>query len=451
MVDRRSAIRRLTRQEFLLLGAGAGAGFVLAGCGGGGPQNNPGAQGGAGGDGGKTYDGPKVDLAFWNGFTGGDGPFMRDLVEQFNSEHDNISVKMNVQEWADYYTKVPSAVGSGQGPDVGIMHTDQLGTNAARNVVIPLDDVADNLQLKASDFAPVVWQAGIYNNQRYGIPLDMHPLGFYYNKTVMEDAGLDPNSPPTNKEEYEAALEELKGNGVEGSWVSPFQFTGTLMFESLLWQFGGNLYNEDGSKALFNSDAGVDALSWMVSLVEKGYSPKGIAQDADLNAFQNNNNAFNWNGIWAINIFGENKDLEWGVAPLPRIGSEDGAWAGSHNFVIMRQQQPDDNKLQASKVFINWISQNSLEWAKGGQIPARKSVRESEEFQNMQPQATFAEQVSYLNFIPPIPGVGDVQTNAVDLAVNEAVRLKKSPKEALDGAASKADQLLEENKQKYQG
>ena len=49
-----------------------------------------------------------------------------------------------------------------------------------------------------------------------------------------------------------------------------------------------------------------------------------------------------------------------------------------------------------------------------------------------------------------MPGIGDVQTNAVDLAVNEAVLLKKDPKQALDDNAGKADQLLEENAQKYQ-
>src|ERR687893_3127875 len=98
MVERRPPIRRLTRQQFLLLGVGAGAGLALAGCGGGGPENNPAVQGGGGGGGGKTYDGPPVDLAFWNGFTGGDGPYMRQLVERFNSEHGNINVQMNVQE-----------------------------------------------------------------------------------------------------------------------------------------------------------------------------------------------------------------------------------------------------------------------------------------------------------------------------------------------------------------
>lgn len=449
MVEKQRLTRSLTRQEFLLLSAGASAGFVLAGCGGG-AENNPAVQGDQGGGGGKNYDGPKVKLEFWNGFTGGDGPVMRQLVEQFSSEHDNINVSMNTVEWADYYQKVPTAVRAGKGPDVGIMHSDQLGTNAARNVIIALDDVAEALGLKESDFTPVVWQAGVYNDNRYGIPLDMHPLGLFYNKGALAQAGLDPDNPPLTKDDYMAALEELKKAGIQGHWVSPFAFTGTLSFESLLWQFGGDLYNEDVTKATFNSDAGVEALSWMVDLVKNEYSPKNVAQDAEYTAFQNSKNAFMWHGIWNINPLGEVKGLEWGAAPLPQIGSEKGAWSGSHNFVITKKPNQDDNKVQASKVFINWISQHSIEWAKAGQIPARKSVRESQEFESLKWQSKIAQEVPYVHFVPPVPGIGDVQPESFDQAVNQAVLLKKEPKAALDEAAARADKLLEENREKYQ-
>ncbi|MGH3086260.1 MAG: ABC transporter substrate-binding protein [Rubrobacteraceae bacterium] len=443
-----SRFRGLSRREFLVLGAGTGAGLVLAGCGGG-PENNP-AAGGGGGDGGRTYDGPRVELAFWNGFTGGDGPFMRQLVEQFSSENENIQVSMNTVEWADYYQQVPAAVRSGEGPDVGIMHSDQLGTNAARGVILQLDDVADALDLAESDFAQEVWNAGIYNDVRYGIPLDIHPLGLYYNKSMLEEAGLDPESPPQNFDDYMAALEELKGAGIQGHWVSPFPFTGTLTFESLLWQFGGDLYNEDVTQATFNSDAGVEALTWMVDLVREEHSPRDVAQDAETVAFQNGDNAFMWNGIWQINTLNEVEGLDWGVAPVARIGSEDAVWAGSHNFVIMNKPSQDQNKVQASRVFINWISQQSGAWAEAGQIPARASVRESEEFQSLEEQSTLAEQVPYVNFVPAVPGIGDVQPTTFDQAVNEAVLLRKEPQAALDEAAERADRLLEENRERYE-
>jgi multiple sugar transport system substrate-binding protein len=317
-------------------------------------------------------------------------------------------------------------------------------------VILPLDDVSQALGLKESDFAPLVWQAGIYNNQRYGIPLDMHPFGLYYNKTLMEKAGLDPNNPPQTREDYEAALEEFKKGGIQGSWVSPFPFTGVLQWESLLFQFGGSLYNEDVTQATFNSEAGVEALTWMVDLVKNGHSPQNVAQDAEYVAFQNDKNALHWNGIWQINAFKEVEDLDWGVVPVPQIGSEKAVWSGSHNFVIMNKTPPDQNKQQAARVFINWISQQSIEWAKAGQIPARNSVRESQEFQSLEEQSQFAKQVPYVHFVPPVPGIGDVQPTTFDVAVNEAVLLKTEPKAALDDAASRANQLLEENRQKYQ-
>ncbi|MDQ4084132.1 MAG: ABC transporter substrate-binding protein [Actinomycetota bacterium] len=439
----RRKVRRLTRREFLLASAGAGAGLVLVGCGGGG-----GGQGGSGG--GEEYSGPSVELAFWNGFTGGDGPYMNALVDQINAEHDNIQVSTNTVEWEDYYQTVPVAVRSEEGPDVGIMHVDQLGTNAARGVIIPLDEVADALGLEESDFDPTVWNAGIYDGQRFGIPLDIHPLALYYNKGLMEEAGLDPNRPPQTRDEYESALEELRGNGIQGSWVSPFPFTGTMQFESLLWQFGGELYNEGATRATFNSDAGVEALTWMVDLVENGDSPSDVAQDAEFIAFQNGENALHWNGIWQINALKEVEDLDWGVAPLPRIGSDDATFANSHNFVITQQATTDQNKVEASQVFINWISQQSIEWARAGQIPARNSVRESQEFEDLPEQATIAQEVPYVHFRPPVPGIGDIQPETYDQAVNEAVLRQSDPQTALDEAAERADQLLEENRQKYE-
>jgi multiple sugar transport system substrate-binding protein len=440
--------RRVTRQEFLLMSAGAGAGFALAGCGGG-PQSNPAVQGNSAGSG-KEYNGPKVTLQFWNGFTGGDGPFIRRMVEQFSSENKNIQVSMNIIAWESYYQKVPTAVSSGNGPDVGIMHCDQLGTNAARSVIIPLDDVAKTLDLKESDFYPTAWQAGIYNGKRYGIPLDMHPLALYYNKDLLAKAGMD--EPPQTKGEYMQVCKELKAKGIQGSWVSPFFFTGSLQFMSLLWQYGGDLYNSDTTRATFNSDAGVDALSWLVSLVKDGYSPKNVAQDAEYTAFQNGKNALHWNGIWNIALFSTLEDLNWGVAPLPKIGGQGGAWSNTHQFVMMTQQDPDPNKQAASKYFINWMSQHSLEWAKSAKIPARKSVRESADFKKALPQEyELTKELPYLHFPPTVPGIFDVETASYDVAVQEAVLLKKDPKPALDEAASKANDLLQENRDKYQG
>lgn len=431
-----------SRRHFLGLAAATGAGAALAGCGG---TSTPEQSDSFGS--GKTYDGPKVSLAFWNGFTGGDGPFMQDMVEQFNADNPNITVKMNVLQWADYYSKVSNAVASGSGPDLGIMHIDQLATNAARQVILPLDEVADALQLEEGDFNPVVWNAGVYQDKRYGIPLDIHPLGFYYNTTLMQRAGIE--EPPADAESFDAAVTEMKASGVE----NPFWVTATwpahLIFISLLKQFGGQLYDEAGERAMFASDAGVQALEWYVSYIEKGASPKNVANDAQAQAFRQQRNALTWDGIWMMNEWAKIDGLEWGAAPVPTIGDQPGVWASSHNFVVMRQKSQDTNKLAAARTFISWISERSLEWAKSGQIPARNSVREDPGFQELEVQSTLAEQLPDVVFPPAVPGIGDVTAPTFEAAVNLAVLGKQSPQQALQAAAKKADQMLADNREKY--
>jgi multiple sugar transport system substrate-binding protein len=245
-----------------------------------------------------------------------------------------------------------------------------------------------------------------------------------------------------------AALDQLKGKGVAGHWATPFPFTGQMQFTTLLWQNGGKLFDEQGTAPLFAEQPGVQALTWLTDLVKNGYSPKNVAQDADVVALRNGKNAFNWNGIWTINTLREDKALQWGVAPLPQIGTQKAAWAGSHQFVQFKQKAKDDNKLTAGKVFINWISQHSIEWAKAGQVPARKDIRDSAEFTALTEQAAIGTQIDYLQFLPATPGIADAMAT-VDTAVNEAILLRKEPAKALADAAGKAGQILEGNRKKY--
>jgi multiple sugar transport system substrate-binding protein len=443
-----STTRELPRR--LLLGSfgAVGAASALAACSG--TSAPPGAAPSSGAFGkGDTYTGPKVKLAFWNGFTGGDGPYMKQMVEEFNKANPNVTVAMNTLQWADYYAKVPNAVQSGAGPDVGIMHIDQLATNAARRVIVPLDEVASGLQLTEGDFAPVVWNAGIYQDKRYGIPLDIHPLGFYANTAQLKKAGI--GGLPEDKASFEAAVKALQDKaGVK----TPFWVTATwpahLMFTSLVHQFGGSIYDEEGAKATFNSDAGVQSLEWLRSFIENGSSPKNVSNDAQAVAFRQQRDSLTWDGIWMMNEWAKVKDLEWAAAALPTIGEKPAVWASSHNFVVTTQATKDQNKLAAARAFISYISERSIDWAKSGQIPARNSVRESAEFTDLKVQSTLAEQLPNVVFPPSVPGIGDVTAPTYETAVNEVILGKKPVKAALDEAAKKADAMLKANQQKYQ-
>ena len=222
----------LSRRRFLLLSAGSVAALVT-GCGGEDVTDKPGVGSFEGGD----YTGPALELAYWNGFTGGDGPTMQALVEEFNSAEENIDAKMTTIEWADFYQKLPAAVQSGKGPHVGVRHLDQLATNGARQTIVPLDDLTAALGLEEGDFAPAVWAPGIYQDARYGIPLDVHSLAMYWNQDHFDEAGI--TEPPTDGASLEDACKKLQAAGFQNPFWMPNQWPAHLMFLSLLWQFGG--------------------------------------------------------------------------------------------------------------------------------------------------------------------------------------------------------------------
>jgi multiple sugar transport system substrate-binding protein len=438
---------RLTRRRLLAGGALALGSAGLAGCGGG-IERGPLSPAQRGATGGAAYHGPRIHIQFWNGFTGGDGPFMQKLVDRFNAEHDSISVGMVTVRWLEYYSKVPAAVSTGHGPDVAIMHVDQLATFAARGVIVPVDDITRSLGLSRDDFFPQVWDEGRHRGHRYGVPLDTHPLGMYWNTELFAKAGID--EAPQDRRELERALAKLKAKGVQHPFWMPSLWPAHFMFMTLLWQFGGELYNADTTRALFASDAGVEAIAWMRQMIAKGYSPPNVGLDGQYIAFKNGQNAVTWDGIWQINDLAAAPGLKARAAPVPRIGSRRAVWSDSHNFVIPRKGTLDPDRVAAAKTFISWISAHSLGWAKAGQVPARTSVRQSAAFRALRDQSQLARQVPYIHYPPPTPGLPTVQEETLQVAVDAAVR-GGDARRTLSSAAEKANRMLADNHRIFDG
>ena len=441
------AASAISRRGLLGGALGTAAAIGLAGCSPGSAGAPGGQQSVAGGGGAEGYDGPNVELAFWNGLTGGDGPIMQKLVTAFNKEHPNIQVKQTRIIWDEFYQKVPAAVSNGKAPEVAIMHDDTLATNAARQVLQELDDVATALKLTQNDFAEIAWNGGIYQEKRYGIALDIHPAGLYYNQTVMEKAGLNPDEPPTTGDELMEMLDACKSKGIQGMWTSAGSANG-LTGQTLLFQYGGAMVNPDGATVGWDGEAGVKAISWVKALIENGHSPKNAAADADAAGFQSDKAAFMINGPWMTTPLSENKKLKWKAAPVPNIGGTLATWAGSHQFVLPRQIQADQNKQRAARVFLNWISQQSLGWADAGMVPARNSVRDLPEFQEKGAVTEFAKELDFIKFNPPVPGVRD-QRPEWNTAVSNAILGKQDIAAALAEGGRKANKILAANQKKY--
>ena len=400
----------------------------------------------------------KVDLVVWNPFTGPDGGFFTQIVDKFNAETPNVQVTVETQVGAEYVAKLEAAASANELPHVIAAGYDQLPLHAVNGIITPIDDLATQAGLDASDFPEAIWNAGEWNGQRVGIPIDTHTMNFYYNKKLFTDAGLDPEKAPTTKDEFEAAIKAVQdktdADGYEMVASGPgANFLVGIQFAALFYQGGGEWTNADFSEATFNSEAGGQAAAYLKHLVDDLGVPK-VESDAEINAFQQGKNAMVMSGIWETTRYNDALGADLGVAPIPAIFG-DGTWGGSHNLAVTAAAADGDLR-QGAYYFIDWFSRNSLDWGAAGQIPARNEVRESAEFQDASGEgllplvAQVAPLAESVKFLPTIPGGGDLLfvANGAGEAATFAIN-GTDPKQALDAAATFNSQILKENKTKY--
>ncbi len=282
----------------------------------------------------------------------------------------------------------------------------------------------------------------------YSIPLDTHPLIMFYNKDLFEKAGIEaPGTEPWTSEQFNDALTKLEAiKATPVSIGTAFQ-AGTL-FQALIRQYGGSLTDPEGKTATYNSDAGVKALEKIKELRDK-YSPDiSGTGDPEVNVFKQGNVGMTFHGPWWISDL---EKLDWvGFAPLPTIGDQPATWGGSHQLALTTD---DPTTQAAAAVWIKWLSDNSAGWAKAGQVPARKSVRNDPNLASEAPPVSMVAASADMVQLPTQaaalePALWDQFGPVVDAYLAGDVT---DPKAALDEAAAKSQAVMQENLDTFGG
>lgn len=414
--------------------------MVVTACGGNNAKNNSANAGNSGketqGEG--SGAGKKTELLFWSPFSGSDGPFMKKIVDKYNSSQDKYKVNFVIQPNGEYYKQLDVALSTGkERPDLMIMHVDQVPTYQSKDQLQSVDELAATAGINSADFAEAPVKYATIDSKLYTIPLDIHPVVMYYNKDLFEKAGI--TAPPTNRAEFDAAVEKLtdKSKGVYG-YVVPTLWPQQFIFPSLVWQNGGELWN--GTDVAYNSPEAVEMVQWLRDMVDKGISPANVQQDGENTLFLQGKNAIQFNGPWMKSQFDE-AGLHYGVAVMPQIGkAKQAIYAGSHGFVVPKAVT-DSNTLAGIGDFLKYVSGNSLDWAESGQAVASKTVMDSAEFRAMEFQSTVSQSFSSVQFAPNVLNWGTI-VEPVWSELSNAILGKKSPQQAMDDAVAKSRQAM---------
>lgn len=386
-----------------------------------------------------------IELTFWNYWDGNNGEVMEALVQEYNAMTPAVEITNVFVGWGELLPRLQTATAGGDQPDIAAVDLVWMPQMAQTGVIVPLDDYIDASDIDLSDFYESQLAVNRYDDTMYGMPVSTNNLQLFYNKELFEAAGLDPDTPPGNWDELaEMAVQcSNPSDGVVGLELFTEPGEGlTWQFQVYLWQNGGEFLNGDLSQAAFNSDAGIEALQYLLNLIEEGgyqVSPWGL--------YGQGKACMVMDGSWMVGVWSESAPFEWGTAQMPYPGGGEPATnMGGEHLIIFAT---DEERQQAAWDFVSWLTstETQTKWdIETGFMPVRDSVATAEEYltwlENTEPRLRpFVENQQYAHNRPPVPNYTEL-SDAFSREIERAFIGEASAEEALSAAETAVNELL---------
>lgn len=394
-------------------------------------------------------------IDFQSGLTGGDGDAMLALVKQFMKENPDIKVNSQLIDWGTFFTKLFAALAAGNGPDVFIIHLQEMLEFQSKNALYQTDGWFGGSGLQEHDYSSQELGYVGYQGHLYGVPLDLHGWGMYANPALVQKAGLSLAGPKSPEEFLNYMLKltlDKNGNNAASKsfdpsnivqWGTSTDWDAPPTFLQTLWSFGGDTLSADGKTATMNTPAFTNALNYWHDLIFKYHvcGKPSVVNPIANNLFFGNKLATRLDGNWIRSFFLQNPKMGQLCWTMPTFGSKDYAWESGH--VLVAPAGLGSDKQDAVRRFVTWLSRHDVTWsATAGHIPARTSSQHNPALKSLWPQSFFAKELPTIGRIETTTvNIGQVETaftNAVDGYWNGTISLSK----ALSTAQSGAEQAL---------
>lgn len=290
-----------------------------------------------------------------------------------------VKVKVEVQSWNDFYTKLITATTSGVGPDVtniGNTWSVSLGTTGA---FLPIDDKTYTEIGGKDKFVPAALKtAEIPGAQPASVPIYSAVYGLYYNKKLLADAGAQP---PKTWQELQDAAKKLTGNGVYGLGFAGTAVANTAHFIYMFGQQnGGTLF--DGDKATFTNDGTVNGIKQYLDLFASGsVNPSDAQGDQQklYSDFANSKIAMMMAPMPETGLSAQGMDQDkYGMVPvptpdpLPAGGKAVSSFVGGINIAIFKNTK----HLAAAKALVKFMTSPEEEETLNKQLSSLPTVKD---------------------------------------------------------------------------
>ncbi|MFJ5842709.1 ABC transporter substrate-binding protein [Streptomyces shenzhenensis] len=223
-----------------------------------------------------------------------------------------VTIEQQSVPAAQVMTKALRMASSKSLPDIVQFDASEMPTFAAAGGLVDLR----TLGLSTRDIPEGIVNFGSYKGTYYGAARSVNTLALFYNKDVLDEAGLP--VPTTWAQLRETAKKLTQGKRYGVALSAGGAEDGVFQFTPFMWSNGGDETRLDSPQV-------VAALDYWKSLLKDGSLSKSTVSwtQADVNdQFMAGNAAMMINGPWQVETLNTKKSLHWGIAriPVPKAG-----------------------------------------------------------------------------------------------------------------------------------
>jgi len=363
---------------------------------------------------------------------------VRAMTEAFSKANPDIKVNLEFVPYEGLHDKTVLAQGSG-GYDVVLFDVIWPAEYASNNVLV--DVSARITEEMKKGVLPGAWTTVTYDGKSYGMPWILDTKYLFYNKEILEKAGI--KSPPKTWDELAEQAKIIKDKGLLAtpiSWSWSQAEAAICDYTTLVSAYGGD-FIKDGKPA-FQSGGGLDALNYMVTSYSSGLTnpnSKEFLEEDVRKVFQNGEAAFALNWTYMYNMANDPKDSKVagkvGVVPAPGVAgkSEVSAVNGSMGLGITTASKHPEEAWKFITFMTSQQTQN--QYAKLS-LPIWASSYDDPEVTKGQEELIAAAKLGLAAMYPrpTTPKYQELST-ALQQAIQESLLGQAKPEDALKGAA----------------
>ncbi|WJY16104.1 extracellular solute-binding protein [Pectobacteriaceae bacterium CE90] len=308
-------------------------------------------------------------------------------IKNFEAQNPGAKITRSVHAFEDTRIPLKLALSSGDGPQVAQVNQGggDMGALVKEKLLFPMDSYAKQYGWDTR-FPSAILKRNRWSDTQdfgsgklYGVASLGEMVGLYYNKALLDKAGIPV---PKDMTELEAAMAKLKAQGtvpmmlglLAGSvgpqllstlWEDQIESSDRKTLDNLIYDVGGTFKDAKLEKAA----------QMMQDWNKKGYffpGYEGIASDDAASLFRNNQAAFFISGTWYMGQFKTNKDIHFAALP-PFDGVKAPLMVGGTDlpFSITVTAKTKAQRDIAAK-YINYIVSDTVAnaWLKAGFLPA---------------------------------------------------------------------------------